>query len=311
MWRMLMMTEYSMVLAENIQDCSLDYQELEGSVKNLMQMHDGLETQIREMKTPFHKFYAKLKRSLFGAPKHSAEEVMNMQLMIIRQIRRALEFNSNKTRTKLDTIINYSEASDLKIEENLQYRAREKPRLEETRKILETLSSTIQKEDKTKQGFFEKEHDYKKVLRGYKENTHKYDLATDAVLDLLQQGKYLGLQEEIIRNTVHTSERLSEKTRRIENQISIVKGLYDSVLKQHKLYVTLYQAICAQKTYISNLDDILMNGQQVMEQIATKSNVLNGFNENPRLEGISENIEYVNLDRRSEKELLLAEYLGR
>ena len=48
-----------------------------------------------------------------------------------------------------------------------------------------------------------------------------------------------------------------------------------------------------------------------MEQIATKSNVLNGFNENHRLEGISENIEYVNLDRRSEKELLLAEYLGR
>lgn len=304
------MNEYNLILAENVQDCSLDYQELEGSVKNLMQMHEDLEAQIREMKTPFHKFYAKLKRSLFGAPKHPVEEVMNMQLMIIRQIRRALEFNSNKTRSKLDTIISYSEASDLKIGENLQYRAKEKPVLEETRKALDAFSLTIQKEDKTIAGFFKKEHEYKRTLREYKEDAHKYDLATDSALDLLQQRKYLGLQEEIIRNTVHTSERLSEKTRRIENQIAIVKGLYDSVLKQHKLYITLYQAICAQKTYISNLDEILMNGQQVMEQIATRSNSLNNFHENPRLEGLSENIEYVNFDRRSEKELLLAEYLG-
>lgn len=305
------MSEYNLILAENIQDCSLDYQELEGSVKNLMQMHGDLESQIREMKTPLHKLYARLKRSLFGVPKHSVEEVMNMQLMIIRQIRRALEFNSNKTRSKLDAIINYSEASDKNIEENLQYWAKEKPALEEARKILESISSAIQKEDKTKQGFFEKEHEYKKTLREYKENAHKYDLAADAVLDLLQQRKYLSLQEEIIRNTVHTSERLAEKTRRIESQLSIVRGLYDSVLKQHKLYATLYHAICAQKTYISNLDEILMNGQQVMEQIATRSSALNGFNENPRLEGISENIEYANFDRRSEKELLLAEYLGR
>lgn len=305
------MNEYSLVLADNIKDCTFDYDELSGSVKELVKMHAELETQIKSIKTPLRKAYTKLKRALFGQPKHSVDEIMNMQLSIIRQIRRALQFQSKKTRTKLESVVNYSEALDNELEKSIQYRLQENPILEQLKKELDENSLVMQKQDKKQPGYFEKDSEANKKLREYKEKLHNYDLATEAVLDILQQREYLNLQEEIVRNTVYTSERLADKTIRIENQLSVIRGMYDSVLKQHKLYLALYHALGCQKTYLANLDDILMTGQQVMETIATKSQTINTFHKNPKLEGFQELTQFSSIDRREEKELLLAEYLGR
>lgn len=306
-----MTEEYSMVLAENIADCSMDYDALSGSIKGLMVMHHELEAHAKAVGTPLHKAYAKLKRLIFKKPKHTVEEVMNMQIFAIKAICRDLSFQVKKTRKKFSAIVDYSEGADSRILESLAYISRVKPVLGDARKTLEEQKTGIEMRDKQSENYFSCEHELKHALRQYQEQQHQCDLATDAVIDLMQQRGYLASQEDVIRSTAYLSERLLEKAKRIESQMSLIKGMYDSVLRQHKSYIDLYRALSDQKAYIDNLDEILMEGRHTMSQIASRSVALNAFHENNRLESVVESMHLESDDSREERELMLIDCLVR
>lgn len=304
------MKEYSMILTENLQDVSLDYDELTTSVKELTKMHTELEINTAYLKSPLAKTYAKIKRAIGAAPRYTVEEVLSVQLMIIRQLRKTSESQALKTRVKLDKMVFYAEESDLKILEGLNYRESSAPNLEKAKQEIIEIDKTLEKLKigKSEEGYIKKKHEKNKLMRAYLESSHLFDLASESAFDLFKQNQYLELQENVIRNTVYTAERLAEKTKRIENQITLIKGIYDSVLKQQKLYTDLYRALTAQREYIKGLDNILVFGQQTMASISSRSETLNSFYENPNTENLMDLIETSDQDRRSDLELKLEEH---
>jgi len=309
-WREKMNNEYPVVLVNSLQDSALDYEELGASVKQLGLVHARLESQIELFHNPLAKGLAKLKRALGAKPKYSVEEILRMQLEIIRRLRRTMELQSVKTRTRLEHLVDYSEEVDGKIENSMEYRLSQKPEIEQLERTLAEESKQLQKEDKSKKGYFAKEHAYKRARRDLSEKHHQYDLATEAVIDFTQQEHYLEVQEDLIRNTVHTSERLAEKTKRVESQIAVIRGTYDAVIKQQKLYIALYQALHEQRVYIQGLDQILMIGRSTLSQIAARSQTLNGFYDNPDTEGLRDSIADENYDRREENEFTLEDHIN-
>lgn len=292
------MTEYSMIIAENLRDYSLDYEELSGSVNGLMAMHCDLEDKINSMTRPLSMALGRIKRAFGSRPKHTIEDIFRNQLATIKQLRRGIELQSEKSRSQMDELVVYQEEKSEEISEALDYIAANGKQLCPASKPM--LISKPKEKQKIDREYLKREDDYIKGAREISEKQHKYIMAAEKIIDLLRQKVYLRIQEELVRNTVHSSERITEKAKRIEDQISITRGLYDSVLTQQKLCGTLYKALETQRTYIAGLDNIVITGRRIMNDIVSKSAVLNDFNSMGRLDGILDEIASDNKERKEE-----------
>lgn len=291
-----------MYIPESIEDCALDYESLSHAVKTLAQQHSELKSNIRALKSPIHKIYRKIKRRLFGHQEHSVDEVINFQLSVIRQIRANLESQAQRGRKKLEFIVNYSTTQGEMLESSNSYKYNEGPLIIKEKQEIESRKEELLREDKTKPGYYKKEQEIKERARGYHEHLHKYDLAARAVKDILAQRQHTDCDEAILRYAVHSSEVIIAITKRIEGQMSAIRGAYDCVLKQYKSYPHLVKALDNQHAYISNIDGVLADNQSTMEAIANSPETIKPSYSTSRLEAMVETMQISSELRREEVE---------
>lgn len=300
--------EYPIILANSLQDCSLNFDDLDSEVSELMEVHTRLEMQIAAAQKPLSMGLAKLRRALGKKPKFTVEEILRMQLEMTRTLRKSLEKESSKTRSSLEGIIAYSDYIDTRIQAGVIYISEARPEIEALQKRIDAAEEALKKLTEDNPAYFEKKHEHKTLERELKELYHKYDISVDAVADYKDHSVYLEYHEALMRATLYTSEEMSEKTRRIESQIAIIKGNYDAMLRQHKLFAALHNALTMQKTYIKSLDGILMKGRSIMQAIVSRSEGLKPYAEGSPLEGIKETIKEEDADKRADAEVNSGSY---
>lgn len=315
------MNNYTKTLTQNLQEYSLDYEELSVSAKNLIQLHNELECSIRSTSTVIERGIAKLRRYL-GAPRPSVEYVLSKQMEILHALRKNVEMPYRKGERELDNLVTHSRDINARIMDNLKFRKKEHPVIIQIKNELVLQSAQLGNKYKDLQSKFfssediELDEEYSKSKLEHEDKyrlllnkQHDLDIVTVAASDYLGQKKSLRINEELLRNTTHTSHHIIEKTKRIEEQIGKTKGIYDSVFRQQKAYIYLHDALCAQRSYIQGLDNIIIVGQQTMNDISARSQALNAFYENPNMENIRELIHFQESDKRSDLEDKLKENL--
>lgn len=149
------------------------------------------------------------------------------------------------------------------------------------------LSKKTEDYSKLKQGFtdlkrkdakyFESEFKLGELKRDISENIHHYDIVNESVLDVAEELNFLDVVDDLLLNSVHLSEHISVKSRRLERHISATKQAYTLVRSQQVAVESLDSALTTLTRFTLGVHNILADGLKEMSGLVSSTSNLNRF----------------------------------
>ncbi len=174
---------------------------------------------------------------------------------------------------------------------------------------LEREFSSLRKKDAH---FFDLEMGLRKMKREISSGAHNYDIANESVLDLAEEMKFLGVVEDLLTSSIHLSEHIAVKAKRLERHISATKQVYVLVKSQQEAVQSLEAAVGTLTNFTLGLHKILAGGLQEMAGMMKPGSGLNSFysSANNNFGRLVASVSEANLMRSREVEDTVQRYLS-
>lgn len=247
-----------------------EFHALQAQIKEVYKLQHNLETQVQALHNPLKKAVVRAKKWISGKQEPTIKQNLQLKLALIQKLRTALEQRTEDARTSLDKIISFTEEQEQTLTKGLKEK-------ETYGKELTTYHEKLKTYTPKKERSFEEDKALKSTLREAEECKHHYLLTLDKIGDLHQQRHYLTSKEEFIRDRVHQSEKLTEKTKRFEAHLELLCDTYDTLFHQNKLATSLLHFLGLGKAYLGHADLYLGELQKRESEIAQTDYVRNLF----------------------------------
>ncbi len=215
--------------------------------------------------------------NLFGRIPYTLEELFDLQLKNIRGVNANLTGIIFGSRDELGSLEFYVNNVLSQLKSSVNGRGEKLDTLQRKTKIYSEAQQIFRDIKKTDEDYFEYKKSLKQVRRQVQELKHGYVINNESIIDLGQEEEFLEIIEDLLRTSVHTCERISNKTQHLERHITNTKRVYSQLQKQQSTIVTLTSAVDVLTKSITDVHQILGNGLQNMVEIANSPDILNTF----------------------------------
>ena len=261
-------------------DFEKGYTGLKTQVDSMIRLEKEMELYVKSNQTPSQKLFYNSRKfilTLIGKRPYTIEELLDLQLKNIKGMNSNLTGIIFESRNELSSLETYLNTTISRLESHVKGREEKQDILTKKTKIYSEAFEVFKDMKKTDDNYFGYEKDLMDIRRQVQEESHIYKMNNDSIIDLGQEKEFLKVIEDLLRVSIYTCERISNKTNHLENHITNTKRIYFQLQRQQATIVSLAAAVDALTRSTMDVHQILGAGLQNMVQIANSPDLLNSF----------------------------------
>lgn len=252
---------------------NIGYVALRQQVDSLVLHQAELDRAVRGKSSMFHNCYYSAKglfyQLLFGERQLAVEELFDLQLDNIFSLNFNLCSITEESRRELDSLRGYYNHRHKELRHFVDLAGNTS--LEGKTKLYHKLNHELSSRGRKDKEFFDLELKARELKREIVESLHRYTLANDSILDLGEELRFLGVVEDLLQSSIHLSEGIAVKSKRIERHISATKQAYTLVKAQESAVKALDTAVTTLTRFTLGMHNILAEGLSEMSGIIASS----------------------------------------
>lgn len=175
-------------------------------------------------------------------------------------------------------------------------------------KVKQNFGSLRKKDAK----YFGAEFRMRELKREVSEKVHYYDVVNESVLDLAEELRFLEVVEDLLMSSIHLSDNIAVKSKRIERHIASTKQAYTLVKSQQLAAESLDKALTNLTRFTLGVHNLLADGLRGMSDMMGSSSNINKFYSSgiKGLGSLVSSVSEANLMRSQEVENAVQKYLS-
>ncbi len=284
---------------------------------NSLVIHQALlDKAIRGCDSPFSDCYYSMKGFLyqlvFGERQLSIDELFDVQLDNLFELNFNLRSITSESRRELGVLRDYNTARHKELQRCVGSIDSSNSSVDSKAKEYFDLQQQVKSIGKKDENFFVVQLKLRDLKYDISEISHKYNIMNEAILDLGEEVRFLGVVEDLLINSVQLSEHIAFKAKRIERHISATKDAYSLVKAQQEAVISLDDAVTRMTRFTLGVHNILSSGLQDMSSTMNSCSNLNSFYPSAvkGLGGVVNSVSEANLLRNQDAERAVNRYLS-
>jgi len=191
------------------------------------------------------------------------DDIMSLQLGTISQLNASLQNIVMESRVELNRLEDYFD----RVNDEMQIFVNNGNNYDETRRSYQRLSLELSNAVDAS-NYFTKLVEVKRVKRELNEVKHKQDMRNELVRTLSLELRMLDKVEEMLRLSIHTSEKVALKSMLLERHLRNTKRAYELLKLQNKTVGSLTNTINIMTEYAQQMHSDLNSGLDEMVRLA-------------------------------------------